>query len=434
MTFAEFGVRTRTQFDAVTWLSIYVILLFLIPSKLVIGPLGSAGAPSMIFGLGSLLIWFLFRAGAARAPVVTAHPVRIALCVFLFSVGISYAMAMSHPINTDEISPADVALLAVASWSGTLLTAHDGIVNRSRLDTLLWRFVVCGAVVGAIGLAQIATKQTLVDMISIPGLTSTDVAGLYTRGAFVRPFATAIHPIEFGVVVSMLLPLALHVAFFQTHRNLVVRWLPALVLIAVIPLTSSRSAYLGALIGIGICLFAWPRRRQIAILAIAAAGVLLMTIATPNLFNSIINLFAGVQDDPSIASRTGSFDLAFDFVANNPLFGRGLGTFLPKYRIFDNQYLALLVALGIVGTLVFIALGVTAIVMLLRLRRRAAEESTRDLSVALTASIAVGFVCLVMFDAFSFPMTMGALFLLLGMAGATRRLESEHSRLIQPIT
>ncbi|KAA9106484.1 O-antigen ligase family protein [Microbacterium rhizomatis] len=433
MTIAELGLRKRTQFDAVTWLSIYVVLLFLIPSKLVIGPLGSAGAPSMIFGLGSLLIWFLFRAGAPRNPVATYHPVRIALCAFLFSIGVSYAMAMAHPINTDEISPADVALLAVASWTGTLLTAHDGIVNRDRLNTLVWRIVLCGGVIAAIGLAQVATGQALVDMISIPGLTATEVAGIYTRGAFIRPFGTAIHPIEFGVVITMLLPLALHVAFFHTQRNFVVRWIPAALLIAIIPLTSSRSAYLGAVIAIGICLFSWPRARQIGILIVAALGVMLMTIVTPNLFNSIVNLFAGVQNDPSIASRTGSFDLAFDFVANNPLFGRGLGTFLPKYRIFDNQYLGLLVAIGIVGTLVFVALGVTAIIMLLRLRRTADDASTRDLSVSFVAAIAVGFVCLVMFDAFSFPMTMGALFIILGMSGALRRLEGEQESLLRTI-
>lgn len=433
MTLPGLGERTGTQFDAVTWLSIYVALLFLIPSKLVIGPLGSAGAPSMVLGLVSLLIWFLFRAGAARSFTVAAHPIRIALCSFLLSVGVSYAVAMSNPLNTDEVSPADVALLAVASWTGTLLTAHDGIVDRARLDRLLWRVVACGGVVAAIGLAQIATKQPLVDLISIPGLTATEAAGVYTRGPFVRPFGTAVHPIEFGVVITMLLPLALHVAFFQKHRNVLARWLPAALLIAVIPLTSSRSAYLGAFIGIGICLFAWPRRRQIAILAVGFVGVAAMTIVTPNLFTSIVNLFAGVQNDPSIASRTGSFDLAFQFVAREPLFGRGLGTFLPKYRIFDNQYLGLLVTVGIVGTAVFVALGVTAIVVLLRLHHRAAATSTRDLSVSLLASIVVGFVCLVMFDAFSFPMTMGALFLLLGMAGALRRLEHERSSLLEPI-
>jgi O-antigen ligase len=110
-----------------------------------------------------------------------------------------------------------------------------------------------------------------------------------------------------------------------------------------------------------------------------------------------------------------------------------LGTFLPKYRIFDNQYLGLLVTGGIIGTAAFIALGVVAIVCLLRLRARTTHTATRDLSVSLVAAIAVGFACLVMFDAFAFPMTMGCLFLLLGVAGCLRRLERESPILLSSI-
>ena len=66
--------------DAVTWLSCYVVLLLFVPSRLVVGPLGSAGAPSMLFGLGSLLLWlFLPRRGTARPPASGGTPIRIAL-------------------------------------------------------------------------------------------------------------------------------------------------------------------------------------------------------------------------------------------------------------------------------------------------------------------------------------------------------------------
>ena len=425
--------RQRLAADAVTWLTVYIALLFLIPSKLVVGPLGSAGAPSMLFGLASLLMWFLFRANAARSQTVMSHPIRIAVCAFLFSVGITYVAAMTRPISGDEISPADVALLALASWVGTLLTAHDGITSRARLDTLMWRVVVCGSLIATLGIVQVLTGEAWVDRISIPGLTATDVATLPMRGSFVRPSATAIHPIEYGVVITMLLPLALHVAFNHVHRNVIVRWIPALTVLAVIPLTSSRSAYLGAAIGLVICMIGWRPSRRLRMLAVVAIGVLIMSAVTPNLFGSIVGLFTGVEDDPSIASRTGSFDIAGEFIAQNPLFGRGLGTFLPRYRIFDNQYLVLLVTVGIVGTLAFIALGVVAIATLLKVRTRSGDEATRDLSVALAASLAVGFVCLVMFDAFAFPMTMGALFLLLGVAGALRRLEREPSLFGAPL-
>jgi O-antigen ligase len=148
-----------------------------------------------------------------------------------------------------------------------------------------------------------------------------------------------------------------------------------------------------------------------------------MMVVTPNLLNSIIGMFTGAAEDPSITSRTDSFSLAFEFVANHPWFGRGLGTFLPKYRIFDNQYLLLLVTAGIVGTVAFLGLGITGVVTMFRLRTQLRDDASRDLAISLAAAVCAGFSCLFMFDAFAFPMTMGTLFLLLGLAGAFRRIE-----------
>jgi O-antigen ligase len=151
------------------------------------------------------------------------------------------------------------------------------------------------------------------------------------------------------------------------------------------------------------------------------AGILAMALITPNFFSSVLGLFTGAGDDPSIESRTGSISLAAEFIQRSPWFGRGLGTFLPKYRIFDNEYILLLVSIGIIGTLAFLALAGTTVITLLHLRTRLTDDSSRDLALALTAAVTAGFSCLFMFDAFAFPMTMGALFLVLGFAGALQR-------------
>jgi O-antigen ligase len=412
--------------DAVGWLTCYLLLLLFVPSRLVVGPLGSAGAPSMLFGLGSLFLWSFLFLGAIRRTSSLAQPVRIALGVFLFCAGLTYVFAMSRPMSPDEISPASVALLALASWSGTLLLTHDGIFTRSRLDTLIWRFAFCGCIIAFLGLVQVATRELWVDRISIPGLYSAPAYGLVTRGGFPRPAGTSIHPIEFGVLLSILLPIALHVGFFHTRRPALLRWLPALAIGAIIPLTSSRSAYLGSLLALLICMAGWSKAQRWLVLATGGVGVLATMVLRPNFLFSVLGLFTGAGDDPSIASRTGSFALAFEFVERNPWFGRGLGTFLPKYRIFDNQYLLLLVTVGVVGTVAFLALGVTAVVTLLRLRARLHDVASRDLAVALVASVCAGFSCLFMFDAFAFPMTMGTLFIVLGAAGAFRHIEGEH--------
>ncbi|SDR72022.1 O-antigen ligase family protein [Agrococcus carbonis] len=412
-----------TAIDAVGWLTLYLVLLFFVPSRFVIGQLGSAGAPSMLFGLGSLALWVFMFVGGLRRPAGSAQPVRIALGVLLLCVGISYVLAMAGPMSADEVSPADVALLTLASWAGTLLLTHDTTFERDRLDTLVWRLAVCGGLIALLGIVQVVTRELWVDQLTIPGLASSPGYDLSGRGGFPRPAGTSIHPIEYGMLLAMLLPLVLHVGFHHVHRGRLVRWLPALAVVAVIPVTSSRSAYLGALLALGVCVIGWATRRRLLAAGVGAAGLLAMLVVTPNLFNATVGLFVGAADDPSVTSRVESLPIAGDFIARSPLFGRGLGTFLPKYRIFDNQYLVLLVTIGIVGTLAFLALGVTTAVVMLRLRWIVADEATRDLALSLAAAVCAGFACLVMFDAFSFPMATGTLFLILGIAGALWKLE-----------
>jgi O-antigen ligase len=410
------------------WLTAYLVLLLGVPSTQIVGPLGSAGSLSMVFGLGGVLLWLVLRAAASHRAPTGPQPVRRALLFFLLCVGLTYAWTMSHPVSPDEVSPADVAVLAVVSWTGTFLIAHDTVDTTDDLRTLLRRIALSGGFLALLGLLQAFTRQTWVDRFSIPGLTVTQAANNFERGGFPRPAGTSVHPIEFGVVIAVLFPIALHIAFHDTQRALLIRWFPAAAIGALIPLTSSRSAYLGALVGVTICMTAWDARRRRQMLGVAGLGVAAMLVVTPNLLNSIFRLFSGASDDPSVTSRTDSFDLASGFIERSPVLGRGLGTFLPKYRIFDNQYLLLLVTIGILGTLGFLSLAVVALRVLVRVRTENQDAATKDLATSLIASVVVGFLSLALFDAFAFPQTMGTMFLLLGVVGALGRLRTIRSQ------
>jgi O-antigen ligase len=405
---------------------IYLVLLFAIPSRLVIAPLGSAGAISMLAGLVSLSVWALLWLAAVDARPAPPQPMHLALAVFMFSVGVSYALAMTHPISPDEISPADVALISLASWAGTMLIAHDVIRSRQRLDVLVWATSLAGGLMALLGAAQFLSKQPLVDVISLPGLTSLFDPALVVRNGLVRPSGTATHPIEYGTLLSLLLPIALHVGFHHLHRPWLLRWFPAVAIGGMIAISSSRSAYVSAVVALLVCLIGWSRRQRLVVLGSIAAGLTVLALAIPRLLRAVSGLFLGADSDPSIESRTDSYSFAWSFIVQHPLFGRGLGTLLPKYRIFDNQYLLLVVTVGIVGTLAFGALVVTSVVVLNRRRRQLRLERDRDLAISLTASIIAGFLSLAFFDAFAFPMTMGALFLVLGMAGAFTRLSDSE--------
>lgn len=424
-------VRTRS-FDTVSWLTCYLVVLYAIPARLVFGPLGSAGAVSSLLGLVSLGLWLLLRLGRTVPAWGAARRLPQTLFAFWVAVAISYILAMSRPITSDEVSPADVALLGVASWSGPMLLAIDAIATTERLRTLVARIAAAGGMLAALGLVQFVSGQAWVDRVEIPGLTATSAAtGNFDRNGLARPSATATHPIEYGVLLSVVLPIALHVAF--ASRGSWLRWVPAGLIVAAIATSSSRSAYLGAVIGVAVCSLVWTARQRLIVVGFGGVGLLIAVAVVPRLLRSISGLFLGLQTDPSIASRTSSGEVVATMVAQHPWFGRGLGTFLPKYRILDNQYLLLLVSVGVVGTLAFLAIGCAAVAGLLaRAKALAARSRDRDLLVSLAAAVLVGFVSLAFFDAFAFPMTMGTLFLVLGAGGAALRLLPDSRPEVQP--
>ncbi|MEZ0447903.1 O-antigen ligase family protein [Cellulomonas sp. ICMP 17802] len=286
------------------------------------------------------------------------------------------------------------------------------------IETIVRRFALAGGLMATLGIAQYVTRQSLVDRIAIPGLTASYESGTNFRNGLIRVAGTATHPIEFGALLTILLPIALHVALHSHGLGRFRRWFPAATIFVALGLSGSRSAYIGLVVVLVVLLLGWPRRLRMVVGPTSVVVLVLMCLALPPLFRSVRNMFVGAKDDPSIASRTDSYAIAVQFVERWPFFGHGLGTFLPKYRVFDNAYLGLLVSVGIVGTIAFVAIPVTAIWLLLRRRRLWIDERSRDLALSLAAGIAAGSVSLAFFDGFGFPMMMGTMLLTLGISGA----------------
>lgn len=410
----------------VAWLTCYVVVLLAVPSWLVVGPLGSAGAPSMLLGLASGLVWLLAQLPRASGGT-TSSPVRWALVVFLACVGLSYAVAMARPIEWDEVSPADQSLLVMLSWAGVFLLVHDGLEDEGAIETLVRRASYVGGLMATLGIIQFVTGQLLIDRLEIPGLRSTGAVFASFRNGLLRMSGTATSPIEFGALLTILLPLSLHHAFYGTTRSAVLRWGPTAAIAGALVLSLSRSAYIGLAIALAVLVLGWPARRRWQLLGLAVGGFAVLAVASPRLLRAVRSMFATAQDDPSIASRTNSYDVVWEFFLRSPWLGRGPGTFLPKYRILDNNYLGLLINVGLVGLLAFVGLLVTAMLVLVLRRRHWQADSSRDLALSLVAAVLAGGVSLAFFDGFAFPMTMGTLFLTLGLAGALVRVEGATS-------
>lgn len=408
--------------DATTVLTVYVVLLLGIPSPMVVAPLGSAGAPSALMAIAAFLWWAWFHIHRARRITWGFQPVRAAMLGWLLIMLVVYAQAMSSPIPADEISPADNGLLKVVGFAGILLVANDGIPALERHRAVVRRLVIGAGVVAVLGVVQYATQQLWVDRLQIPGLTpGTAGWSLATRSGLARPSGTSTHPIEYGVVLTMLLPLVITFAAHSPTR----RWLYKIFVSAialVVFLSLSRSALVCAAVGLIVLAASWSLAARLRAMAFLMMILAVVYVTVPGTLGTITRLFTGASGDPSIASRTGSYEIAAQFIGRSPVVGRGFGTFLPKYWILDNGYLGLLIEGGVLGLAGLLAVTTAGVLAARAGRRAAAVDFDRSLAQGLLASVASGAFGLAFFDTFAFPQSAGTFFLLLGLAGAARRL------------
>lgn len=413
----------RRRVDAVHVLTVVLVVLIALPSRLTFAPLGGAGAPALVLGLGCFGWWVYGRAQRVETGPSGPQPVRTALFVVMGCFLISYVVAMSRAIEIEESTTADIGMISVVSWAGIMLVAHDGIPSLDRFDVLIRRVVFAGGALATVGLIQFVTGEAWVDHISIPGLSlNTSLVGVMERNGFNRPGGTAIHPIEFGAVITMILPLAINSALTDRTRTTVRRWYPVLAIGLAVALSISRSAIVSAVVAVAIVAVGWTPvvRRRAAVIAAGFLGVVFVSV--PGLFGTVSGLFTGIGDDSSARSRTGSYAIAAEFIERSPVFGRGFATFLPSYRILDNQYLSLAIEVGVIGLLAVLGLFVVGALCARRIRIIGPDERTRQLGQALAASIGAGASGLALYDGFGFPMATGTHFLMLGLAGAGLRL------------
>jgi O-antigen ligase len=416
--------RPARRIDAVTLLSCYAFLLMAIPSSLVVGSFGAAGAPAALLAV-AILCWYLV---ARQHPSLGLdrgrQPVRVAATIFAGAVVAAYISASRHAVPTALQNGADRGLIVLAGWVGVLALAADGIDQADRLRTLLRRVVMLATAMAALGAIEFCTGVDLTRYIVLPGLSvHQQVTDLVSRNGLVRVTATTGQPLEFNAVLAMSLPIALHQARFAPAALRVRRWLQAALITAAVPMTGSRSAFLGLTV-ICIVLFpTWHRRDWLRACLAGLAAPALAWLVKPSLASSFSALFGQLGTDRSSLSRADAYSEAVPYIAAHPWLGQGFQTFFPQtYFFVDNQYLTSLLETGVLGLLALVACFATGWFTARSARATAADARTRDLGQCLAASIAVGAVCFASFDALSFSIAAGLFFLLLGCVGAAWRL------------
>lgn len=415
---------TLTTFGLLT---LFLVLQFLIPARLVISGMGAAGRPSAAIGVLLAFLWTLSAIRQNQLPR-GRQPIRWILGLFVAVELIGYAIGFDRLPDPAEASAANRWLIFVVSMAGLTLAVADGVVTRADLDRLLRLLVVMAAVMSVVGILQFLRLIDLTQYIQLPGLQrNATLLGIGDRGDIdlARVAGTANHYIEFGVVLALVLPIALHYALFSpAGRTRTWRWTMVAIVGFGIPLSISRSATLALLLAMGLLAVVWPWRMRYNALVIGIISLAVFRIISPGVLGTIRSLFTNAANDTSVTDRIDRTGYVLDLWQLRPWFGRGAGMIIPEqYILLDNQWYMTLLAGGIVGVLALAILFFVPYFMGRSIRLRGRDQETRHLGQALAVTMPAAVLSAGTFDAFSFTTWVGVMCVLIGAVGALWRLD-----------
>lgn len=415
--------------DGATLVCLFVLSLLLLPARLAVAglPLSLTLAEIMTLALG--LVWLCAQMINTTGVAKGGNPVRTSIFAYGLILLAVYGYTTNLYLPSDELNLADHTLVLYVGYVGLTLMMCDGISGRERLDFVLKAVVLAGTFAALVALLQFRFDFDLTEYMKPPGFRESsveEVPSVISRSDLRRVAGTLGHPIEFGALSAMLLPLAAHLAFQARDRGRpAVRWWICTAIIAAgLMFSVSRTAVIG-LAGAGLILFlGWPARRRIISLGVLAVFLGFMKVLVPGLIGTFYSLFAGAGNDSSIMFRTHDYPFAMREFAKSPIFGRGLGTWYPfEHQVFDNQYLLSLVETGLLGTLAFVGLVLCGIVVALRVRHLSTDSNVRNLGLTIAACLVIPLLGAATFDLLSFPGITSVMFLLIGATGALLRFE-----------
>jgi polysaccharide biosynthesis protein PslJ len=341
------------------------------------------------------------------------------------------ATVLSLAANGQRVAALDLQVVKSLTFFGSFLLVLYLVVSVVRsiaaVELVVKMLVAGGAVLALLAIVETGTGYAPFNSLGsiLPFMhLNPEFEPALVRGARLRAFGPAEHPIALGALLVILIPLAVYLTF-RVHR----RWLWALGLLTLGTLaTLSRTGVLMLVVVAVVFLVLRPRQTKrlwplVVPLIVATHFVMPGTLGT--IKQSFFPAGGLIQEQRSSAgslSSAGRIDdlgASLEEFAVRPLFGYGYGTRIvtgpdANARILDNQWLATLLETGLVGLLGWVWLFGQFV---LRSGRRARTDNGRSgwLLAAITASVTAYVVGMLTFDAFSFIQVTFILFLLLGL-------------------
>jgi hypothetical protein len=230
-------------------------------------------------------------------------------------------------------------------------------------------------------------------------------------------YGPAGQPLELATILGMILPFALMRAIEATARRpRLLYMLAAGLIVAGAMATVRKTSFIAPVVGVSVLLAYRPYivRRLLPLALILGVVV---HFSSPGAFGSVLSQLnpATFNSVLTTKDRTSDYDAVRPDVMSHVLLGRGFQSYDGhKYRILDNEYLALVIGVGFIGVAAYLFIFATAL-SAAHPTIRGPDPRRSSMALSCAGAVAVVAVVTLLFDNLSFPHVPYLFFFLAGL-------------------
>jgi hypothetical protein len=389
----------------------FVVMLFTIPFDAISLPINLPLDSKLdrIYIIPLALLWVCSVAivtGPAR-PRIRLTRVHLAAFAFFGVCCLSLALNREALINLGELQLGLKKLALLATYLLFFAIAASTVRPREvpRYVTLM---IVLAVIAAVGGILEYRLKINPFYQWPAKVLPVAIPSDMFTRDSIGRisVYGPAGQPLELATILGMMLPFALLRAIETPEkRRRMLYMLAAGLMVAGAMATVRKTSFIAPSVGVAVLIAYRPRVVMRKLLPLALILGVVVHFSSPGAFGSVLNQLNPTAFNSVLTTkdRTSDYDAVRPDVMSHVLFGRGFQTYDGhKYRILDNEYLALAIGVGFVGLATYLFIFGAAFTAA-HPTIRGPDPRRASLALACAGAIAVMAVVTLLFDNLSFP-------------------------------
>jgi O-antigen ligase len=398
----------------------FMAMLFLVPIDAITLPIhlpvnGTLDRPVVV---ALAMLWFASLAvvsGAAR-PRLKLGRVHVAVLLFLGVCLASVAVNGQALGDMDELTLVVKKLALLVSYAVFFFIVAS-VLRPREVPRFAALMVFLGVIVALGTIVEYRTHYNVFYTLwgKVLPVTAPNLLDQVDSIGRLTVYGPTLQPLELAAMLAMVLPFAILGAIDAATRRRRVLYAIAVGLLLAGGVATARKTSLVVPAAAILVLLAY-RPRQVLRLMLKL-GLLLAVLVhfvinqlEPGHFNSAL----------TTTDRTARYDAVTPDVLSHPLLGRGYESYDPqKYRILDNQYLDLLITVGLIGLVSYLAIF-GAMMLAAHTTIRGPDPRRSSLALGAFATVASIAIASALFDVLSFPHVPYLLFFVGAMIIALR--------------